>query len=168
VFLYGGLLAQAQSPSCEDTITRFLLQMYSEGSYCTCAAWHREGVKEAGHISRHLVYTLPGLSVRQFGSMPDLSRVSTRLWGTIAHGPGGSYNVSLRIYEEGREAEAQVRQIKNISQGQEFEITSGPKDRIVLRANVPYHIRVEGENPALRPEQVLTLQGRACVYLVSS
>jgi hypothetical protein len=141
--------------------------MYMESSYCTCAALHQETVKEQGQVSRHLRYTLPGLSVRQLGSFPDLSRLQARLWGTIVHGPGGAYDVSVRIYEEGREAEALVRQIKRVQQGQEFEITAGPKDRLLLRANVPYHVQVEGDNPDLRPAQVLTLQGRACVYLMS-
>jgi hypothetical protein len=78
------------------------------------------------------------------------------------------YNLSVRIYEEGHEAEALVRQVQHVQQGQEFEITAGPKERLLLRANIPYHVLVEGDNPALRPEQVLTLQGRACIYPVSS
>ena len=157
----------AQTPACEDTLARFLTQMYLESSYCTCAAMHREAVKEAGQVSRRTQYTLPGLSTRQFGSLPDLSRVQARLWGTILQGPGGVYNLSVRIYEEGRETAALARQIKGVQQGQEFEITGGPKDRILLRANTPYQLVIEGSNPTLRPEQVLTLQGRACVYLVS-
>jgi hypothetical protein len=167
VCLGGGTLALAQTPACEDTLARFLTQLYFERSYCTCAALHREVVKERGHVSRRLGYTLPGLSVRQLGSLPDLSRVQARFWGMIVNGPGGVYNLSVRFYAEGHEAEAQVRQIKQAQQGQEFEITAGPKDRIPLRANVPYQVHVEGENPALQPEQVLTLQGRACVYLMS-
>lgn len=167
VLLWWGLCALAQTTPCEDTLSRLLTQMYLEGSYCTCAAVQREVVTEAGHVSRHLRYTLPGLSVRQLGPLPDLSRVQARLWGTIVHGPGGGYNLSVRIYAEGREAEALVRQIEGLQQGQEFEITAGPKERLLLRTNTPYHVLVEGENPALRPEQVLTLQGRACLYLGS-
>jgi hypothetical protein len=165
--LWGDLPALAQTPACEDTLTRFLTQMYFESSYCTCAALHREAVKEVGQVSRRTQYTLPGLSTRQIGSLPDLSRVQARLWGTILQGPGGVYDLSVRIYEEGRETAALARQIKGVQQGQEFEITGGSKDRIVLRANTPYQMVIEGSNPALRPEQVLTLQGRACVYLVS-
>jgi hypothetical protein len=77
------------------------------------------------------------------------------------------YNISVRIYEAGHETVALARQIKGIQQGQEFEITGGPKERVLLRANTPYQLVIEGSNPALRPEQVLTIQGRACVYLVS-
>jgi hypothetical protein len=161
------MLARAQTTPCEDTLVRFLTQLYLESSYCTCAALHQEIVTERGHVSRLLRYTLPGLSVRQLRPLPDLSRVQARFWGTVVSGPGGMYNLSVRLYEEGREAEAQVRQVKGVQQGQEFEITAGPQDRLLLRANIPYRLQVEGENPALQPEQVLTLQGRACVYLVS-
>jgi hypothetical protein len=168
VMLWWGVWAFAQPKSCEDTLARFFTQLYFEGSYCTCAALHREVVQEQGQVRRRLRYTLPGLSVRQLGSLPDLSRVQARLWGTIVHGPEGAYNLSVRIYAEGHEAEALVRQVKHVQPGQEFEITGGPQERLLLRANIPYHVLVEGDNPALRPEQVLTLQGRACIYLVSS
>jgi hypothetical protein len=93
--------------------------------------------------------------------------VQARLWGTIVDGPGGWYSVSVRLYEEGREAEPLVRQMARVQQGQEFEITAGPQERILLRARTPYHLLVEGENPALQPQQVLTLRGRACLYPVS-
>jgi hypothetical protein len=157
----------AQAPPCEDSLTRFLTQIYLEGVYCTCATPHREVVAEPGRVRRQARYTLPGLSVRQLGRLPDLSRVQARLWGTIADGPGGWYRVSIRIYEEGREAEALVRQTVRVQQGQEFEITAGPQDRLLLRAHTPYHMIVEGENSALQPQQVLTLRGRACLYPVS-
>jgi hypothetical protein len=118
-------------------------------------------------VYRHVQYTMPGLQMRQFGSLPDLSRVYARLWGTIVDGPGGSYTLSVRIHEEGHEAEALVRHLPHLRQGQEFEITAGPQQRLLLRARTPYHVLVQGANPALAPQQVLTLRGRACFYLVS-
>jgi len=157
----------AQTVACEESLARFLTQMSLQGSYCTCVTLYREGVTEKGRVHRHVQYTLPGLQMRQFGSLPDLSRVYARLWGTIVDGPGGSYALSVRIHEEGREAEALVRRLSHLQQGQEFEITAGPQQRLLLRARTPYHVLVEGANPALAPQQVLTLQGRACFYLVS-
>jgi hypothetical protein len=143
--------------------------MYMQGFYCTCATVHREVIMEQGRVRRQVQYTMPGLQLRQFGALPDLSRVQARLWGTIVDGPGGSYTVSVRIAAEGREGrdtETLVRRLPRLRQGQEFEITNGPQQRLVLRARTPYQMTVEGENPALRPQQVLTVQGRACLYLV--
>lgn len=165
--LWCSLPASTQTAACEESLSRFLTQMYLQGFYCTCAAVHREVITEKGRVHRQVQYTMPGLQLRQFGSLPDLSRVHARLWGTIVDGPGGSYAVSVRIHEEGREAEALVRRLPRLQQGQEFEITAGPQQRLLLRARTPYQVTVEGENPALRPQQMLIVQGRACFYLVS-
>ena len=167
LLLWWSLPAYTQTAACEESLARFLAQMSLQGSYCTCGTLYREAVTEQGRVYRHVQYTMPGLQLRQFGSLPDLSRVYARLWGTIVDGPGGSYALSVRIYEEGREAEALVRRLPRLQQGQEFEITAGPQQRLLLRARTPYHVLVEGENSALAPQQVLTLQGRACFYLVS-
>ena len=167
LLLWWSLLAGAQTTACEDSLGRFFTQMYLQGSYCTCATVHREVVTEQSRVRRHVQYTMPGLQMRQFGSLPDLSRVQARLWGTIVDGPGGWYAVSVQIYEAGREAEPLVRRLMRIQQGQEFEITAGPQQRMLLRARTPYHVTVDGENSALHPPQVLTVQGRACFYLVS-
>ena len=165
--LWWSLPASTQTTACEESLGRFLTQIYLQGFYCTCTAAHREVITEKGHVRRQVQYTMPGLQLRQFGSLPDLSRVQARLWGTIVDGPGGWYAVSVRISEEGREAEALVRRLPRLQQGQELEITAGPQQRLLLRARTPYQVTVEGENPALHPQQVLTVQGRACFYLVS-
>jgi hypothetical protein len=71
----------------------------------------------------------------------------------------------LRQQTPGDDAHVLIRHVKDIRQGQEFEITGGPQDRIVLQTRTPYVLSVEGSNPHLRPQQQLTLQGRACFYL---
>ena len=167
VLLVCSITARADTLPCQDTLLRFLVEMYRNGSYCTCAALHQERVTETGRIRRSVQYTLPGLPLPQGAWVPDLSRVQARFWGTIVDGPGGQYALSMRIYEEGREAEALVRRLKPIKQGQEFEITAGPQQRMLLRMHASYHVMVEGQNPQLRPQQHLTVQGRACFYLAS-
>jgi hypothetical protein len=167
LWLWWGGLAYAKTAPCQDSLARLLTQMYLKGSYCTCAVGRREVVTEAGRIHRHVRFTLPGLSLRQRGPLPDLSQVLARFWGTIIYGPGGQYTLSVRIYEEGRKAEAVVLHHNQIQQGREFEITAGPQHRLLLRTRTTYHVTIEGRNPQLRPRQRLILQGRACLYLVS-
>jgi hypothetical protein len=167
LLLWWSVPTLADTPPCQESLVRFLTQIYLTGSYCTCAATHREVVTETGRIRRHVQYTLPGLSLRQYGLLPDLSRVQARFWGTIVSGPGGQYALSIRLYEEGREAEAVVRHLEPIQQGQEIEITAGAQQRLLLRTRTLYHVTVEGRNARLRPQQRLILRGRACFYLVS-
>jgi hypothetical protein len=159
--------AVAKSPPCEDSFLRFFYQMYRQGSYCTCEIVHQEVVTEKGRVQHTARYTLPGLPGQQFGSFFELAEVRARFWGTIVDGPGGAYGGVIRLYEEGHEAAGLVRQIPRLSQGQEIEITEGVKHGMRLRPSASYHVAVEGQNPALRPQQVLMLQGRACFYLVS-
>ncbi len=154
----------AQPPACQDTLVRFLSQLYLNGTYCTCTVEQRERVTEHGRIRRHLQYTLPGLTLGQWGTLPDLSQVQARFWGTIVTGPGGPYALSVRMYAEGQAARAFVRHLSRLHQGQEFEITSGPKQRLQLRTRTPYHVWIESRNPRLRPHQQLVLKGRACFY----
>jgi hypothetical protein len=160
-------LAYAETAPCQESLMRFLSQMYLTGSYCTCATMHREVVIEQGRIRRHVQFTLPGLSLRQRGPLPDLSRVQARFWGMIVSGPGGEYALSVRLYEAERNVMTLDRHLKHIRQGQEFEITTGPQHRILLQARTPYRIMVESSNALLRPQQQLALQGRACFYLVA-
>ena len=167
LLLFWRLAAVADPASCQESLVRFLTQLYLTGSYCTCAAVHHEVVTETGRIRRHIKYTLPGLSFRQGGFLPDLSQVHARFWGSIVSGPEGHYSLSIRLYEEGRETEAFVRRFNRIQPGQEFEITAGPQRRLLLRTRIPYHVTVEGRNPHLRPQQRLTITGRACFYLGS-
>jgi hypothetical protein len=159
--------AVATPPPCEDGFLRFFYELYRQGSYCTCQVAHQEVVTENGRIRHEARYTLPNLPVQQFGSFLDLSQVRARLWGTIVEGPGGWYSGVIRVHEEGREVPGLVRQIQRLSQGQELEITTEADKGLLLRPNASYQVMVEGQNPALSPEQVLTLQGRACFYLVS-
>jgi hypothetical protein len=165
LFCHG--VAVAASPPCEDGFLQFFYQMYRQGSYCTCQMVHREVVTEKGHVRHEARYALPQLPVQQFGSFLDLSQVRARFWGTIMHGPGGVYNGVIRVYEEGHEATGLVRRIQQLAERQELEITAETTHGMLLRPNTSYQVMVEGQNPALRPEQVLTLQGRACFYLVS-
>lgn len=159
--------AVAQSPDCQDSLTRFLTQMYLTGSYCTCPAQHQEVITETGRVRRSVQYTLPGVSMRQHGPLPDLSQVSVRVWGKVIDGPGGVYALSVRQQAPGDDAQALIRHVKDIQQGQEFEITGGSQDRIVLQTRTPYVLSVEGYNLNLRPQQQLTLQGWACFYLAT-
>lgn len=152
---------------CQDSLGRFLSQMYLTGSYCTCPAQHYEVVTETGRVRRHVQYTLPGMTHQQIGLLPDLTRVWVRLWGKIVDGPGGVYILSVQQHASGDDADALVRRVENIRQGQEFEITRGTQDRIGLRTRTPYVLLVEGANPNLRPQQLLKLQGWACFYLAS-
>jgi hypothetical protein len=158
--------AAVQSPSCEDSYLRFFYQMYRQGSYCTCEVVHQEVVTEKGRVQHMARYTLPGLPGQQFGSFFELAEFRARFWGTIVEGPGGAYGGVIRLYEEGHETAGLIRQIPQLAQGQEIEITEGVKQGILLRPSASYHVAVEGQNPALRPKQVLMLQGRACFYLV--
>jgi hypothetical protein len=146
---------------------RFLTQMYVTGSYCTCPAQHYEVVTEPGRVQRSVQYTLPGVALRQKGPLPDLSQVAIRVWGTVIDGPGGVYALSVHQQTPGDDAQVLIRRVKDIRQGQEFEITGGPQDRIVLQTRTPYVLSVEGSNPNLHPQQQLTLQGRACFYLAT-
>jgi hypothetical protein len=77
------------------------------------------------------------------------------------------YALSVRQQTPGDDIHALIRRVEDIRQGQEFEITGGPQDRIVLQTRTPYVLSVEGSNPNLRPQQLLTLQGRACFYLAT-
>ncbi|MGQ4810069.1 hypothetical protein NKDENANG_03515 [Candidatus Entotheonellaceae bacterium PAL068K] len=157
----------ADSPPCQDGLVRFLTQMYLKRSYCTCATTHREMVTEAKHIRRDFQFTLPGLSLRQPGLLPDLSQIQVRVWGTILSGPDHPYTLSVRLHEVGRKATVMVRRLTHIQKGQEFEITAGPQHRLLLRTRTPYRVVAEGWNAQLHPQQQIVLQGRACVYLVS-
>ncbi|MEE8304815.1 MAG: hypothetical protein V3S24_20530 [Candidatus Tectomicrobia bacterium] len=159
--------AVAKPVPCQESLVRFLTEMYLHGAYCSCAVTHHETVTEAGRIRRQAHYTLPGLSIRQPSPLPDLSKIEVRFWGKVVNGPGGEYTLSVRIYEVGREAEAVAQHREHIEQGQEFELTDGPQQRLLLQTRTPYHVTFEGQNPQLRPKQQLTLQGRACFYLVS-
>ena len=167
MLLFWGDRVLAASPPCEDSFLQFFYQLYRQGSYCTCQVAHQEVVTEKGRVRHAAHYTLPDLPGQQFGALFQPSQVRARFWGTILRGPGGWYNGMIRVYEEGHEATGVVRQIHQLSQGQELEITDGVKQGILLRPNASYHVTVEGQNPALHPKQVLTLQGRACFYLVS-
>jgi hypothetical protein len=157
----------AASPPCEDGFLQFFYQMYRQGSYCTCQMSHEEPVTEKGSIRHAARYTLPDIPVQQFGSFLDLSQVRARFWATIVRGPGGLYSGVIRMHEDGHETTGLVRQIERLSEGQEIEITAEKEKGILLRPNASYQVIVEGQNPELRPQQVLTLQGRACFYLVS-
>jgi hypothetical protein len=157
----------AASPPCEDGFLQFFYQMYRQGSYCTCQMAHEEVVTEKGSIRHAARYTLPDIPVQQFGSFLDLSQVRARFWATIVRGPGGRYSGVIRMQEEGREATGLVRQIQQLSEGQELEITAETPQGMLLRPNTSYQVTIEGHNPALRPQQVLTLQGRACFYRLS-
>ena len=167
VLLCWGDGALAASPPCEDSFVQFFYQMYRQGSYCTCQVAHQEVVTEQGRVRHEARYTLPDLPGQQLGAFFQPSQVRARFWGTILQGPGGWYGGVIRVYEEGREATGLVRQIHQLSQGQELEITDGVKQGILLRPKASYHVIVEGQNPTLQPKQVLMLQGRACFYLVS-
>jgi hypothetical protein len=161
-------VAGAAAPACEDSFVQFFYQLYRQGSYCTCQVPHQEVVTEKGRVRHIAQYTLPGLPNQQFGSLLDLAQLRARFWGTIVEGPGGSYGGVIRVHEAGREAAGVVRPIKRLLQGQEIEITEGIKQGILLRPNASYHVVVEGQNAALRPKQILKLQGRACFYLASN
>jgi len=152
---------------CQDSLGRFLSQMYLNGSYCTCPAQHYEVVTETGRVRRHVQYTLPGMTPQPIGLLPDLTQVWVRLWGKIVDGPDGVYALSIQQHASGHDTDTLVRQVGNIRQGQEFEITRGSQDRIGLRTRTPYVLLVEGTNPNLRPQQLLKLQGHACFYLTS-
>jgi hypothetical protein len=167
LLLFWHLAAVATPAPCQESLLRFLTQLYLIGSYCTCAVVHQEVVTETGRMRRHIKYTLPGLSLLQGGPLPDLSQVQARFWGSIVSGPEGRYSLFIRLYGEGRETEAMVRRFNRIQPGQEFEITAGPQRRLLLRTRIPYHLTVEVRNPRLRPQQRLTVKGRACFYLVS-
>lgn len=146
---------------------RVLAQLYATGAYCTCASVYQARVSEAGRIRHQATYVLPGLSLGQSRFLPDLSQVRTRLWATIVAGPGGLYGLSVRIQEDGRKAATMVRHLERLEKGQEFEITAGPQRPMRLRTRIPYRFTVEARNPRLRPPQLLTVQGRACLYFVS-
>jgi hypothetical protein len=122
-------------------------------------------VTESGRVRRSVQYTLPGVAIRQSGPLPDLSQVSIRVWGKVIEGPGGVYALSVRQQTPEDGAQALLRRVANIRQGEEFEITGGPQDRIVLQTRTPYVLSVEGFNPNLQPQQQLVVQGRACFYL---
>ncbi|MEE8292411.1 MAG: hypothetical protein V3R80_13105 [Candidatus Tectomicrobia bacterium] len=167
VAMCGSVPAAAQRPACQDSWVRFLTQMYLTGSYCTCPAQHREMVTEQGGVRRAVRYTLPGIALRQRGPLPDLSRVFVRVWGKIIDGPGGVYTISVRLHQEGHTTHVFSRRIDDIRQDQEFEITRGPQDRLLLHTRIPHHLQIEGHNANLQPPQQLTVQGRVCFYLVS-
>lgn len=162
----GSGLAAVESTTCQDSLVRFLTQMYLTGAYCTCSAQHHEVVTTQGLVRRQVQYTLPGLTIRQRG-LPDLSQVLVRIWGKIVDGPGGVYALSVRLHTLENDTQAVVRHVEDIHQGQEFEITGGLRDRILLRTRTPYHLMIEARNPDLHPQQKLMVQGRACFYLVS-
>jgi len=144
-----------------------LAQLYTAGSYCTCAAVYQTTVSEAGRIRHQETYTLPGLSLGQSRFLPDLSQIQTRLWATIVDGPEGLYGLSVRIQEDGQKTATMSRRLERLKKGQEFEITDGPQRPMRLRTQVPYQFTVEARNPRLRPTQLLAVEGRACLYFVS-
>lgn len=146
---------------------RLLSQLYATGAYCTCASVYQASVTEKGRIRHQAMYTLPGLSLGQSSYLPDLSQIKARLWGTIVTGPEGLYGLSVRIQEDGQKAATMVRRLDRLRKGQEFEITEGAQRPLRLRTRIPYRFTVEAQNPRLRPPQLLTVEGRACIYLVS-
>ena len=167
LLLWWSIPTSAAPPSCQDTLVRFLTQLYLNRSYCTCATEHREMVTEEGHIRRSTEFALPGLSLRRPGPLPDLSQVQVRFWGTILSGPDDPYTVSVHIHQVGTEVVTMTRRLTQIHQGQEFEMTAGPQKRLLLQTRTPYRVIIEGWNTHFRPQQQLVVKGRACVYLMS-